>query len=84
MVSYVAGGAGTEHTQRANVRAFQHWGLMPRMLAGATKRDLSVDLFGISLPTPIFMAPIGVIGICSKTVTAISPRPGPPPRLACR
>ena len=66
VISYVAGGAGTEHTQRANVRAFQHWGLMPRMLAGATKRDLSVDLFGISLPSPVFMAPIGVIGLCAQ------------------
>ena len=42
ILSYVAGGAGDEHTQRANVAAFGQWGLMPRMLVGATKRDLSV------------------------------------------
>jgi lactate 2-monooxygenase len=64
--SYVAGGAGDEHTQRANRDAFDHWGLMPRMLRAQTERDLSVDLFGLTLPTPLFMAPVGVIGICAQ------------------
>jgi lactate 2-monooxygenase len=63
LLSYVAGGAGDEHTQRANVSAFERWGIMPRMLAGAAERDLSVELFGKTLPTPLFMAPIGVVGI---------------------
>jgi lactate 2-monooxygenase len=62
--SYVAGGAGDEHTQIANVTAFDGWGVMPRMLAGARERDLSVELFGVHLPTPLMLAPIGVIGIC--------------------
>jgi isopentenyl diphosphate isomerase/L-lactate dehydrogenase-like FMN-dependent dehydrogenase len=66
VLSYVAGGAGDEHTQRANVAAFSQWGLMPRMLVGATRRDLSVDLFGLHLPSPVFMAPIGVIGLCCQ------------------
>ena len=43
VLSYVAGGAGTEHTQRANARAFHDWGLVPRMFVGATERDLSVE-----------------------------------------
>ncbi|MGW5465135.1 lactate 2-monooxygenase [Streptomyces sp. NPDC003996] len=64
--SYVAGGAGDEHTQRANVTAFEQWGLVPRMLVGAKERDLSVDLFGMRLPSPLFMAPIGVIGLCAQ------------------
>jgi lactate 2-monooxygenase len=64
--SYVAGGAGDERTQRANVTAFDRWGLMPRMFVGATQRDLSVDVFGMKLPAPVFMAPIGVIGICAQ------------------
>ena len=64
--SYVAGGAGDERTQRVNVSAFDHWGLMPRMGVGATERDLSVGLFGITLGSPVFMAPIGVTGICSR------------------
>ena len=62
--SYVAGGAGDEHTQRANVTAFTRWGLMPRMLAGAAERDLSVELFGQRFATPLMLAPVGVIGIC--------------------
>ncbi|MFD4630616.1 lactate 2-monooxygenase [Streptomyces sp. NPDC058284] len=66
VVSYVAGGAGDEHTQRANVRAFEGWGLIPRMFVGAARRDLSVDLFGLRLPSPLFMAPIGVLGICAQ------------------
>ncbi|OXR44793.1 Lactate 2-monooxygenase [Nocardia cerradoensis] len=64
--SYVAGGAGDERTQRANVTAFDHWGLIPRMFVGAKERDLSVDLFGMTLPTPLFMAPVGVIGLCAQ------------------
>ncbi len=74
--SYVAGGAGDERTQRVNVTAFERWGLMPRMFVGANERDLSVDLFGMTLPSPVFMAPIGVIGICARTGTATWPRAG--------
>ncbi|MDI2027205.1 lactate 2-monooxygenase [Saccharopolyspora sp. TS4A08] len=64
--SYVHGGAGSERTQRANVAAFDRWGLVPRMFVGAEERDLSVDLFGMTLPSPVFMAPIGVLGICGQ------------------
>lgn len=64
--SYVAGGAGDERTQRANVTAFDRWGLVPRMFVGAAERDLSIEMFGLRLPSPIFMAPIGVIGICAQ------------------
>jgi lactate 2-monooxygenase len=60
---YVAGGAGDEHTQRGNVAAFERWGMVPRMLSGAADRDLSVTLFGHTLPTPLFLCPIGVIGV---------------------
>src|ERR1700756_885987 len=64
--SYVAGGAGDERTQRANCEAFERWGLIPRMFVGAAQRDLSVDLFGQTVPSPVFMAPIGVIGLCAQ------------------
>lgn len=66
VVSYVAGGCGNEHTQKVNVTAFERWGLIPRMFVGAAKRDMSINLFGMSLPTPLFMSPIGVIGICAQ------------------
>lgn len=64
--SYVAGGAGDERTQRLNRTAFDNWGLMPRMFRATRERDLSVNLFGLDLPSPVFMAPIGVIGICAQ------------------
>ncbi len=38
VLSYVAGGAGSERTQRANVSAFGQWGLIPRMFVGASQR----------------------------------------------
>ncbi|MFC7496602.1 MULTISPECIES: alpha-hydroxy-acid oxidizing protein [unclassified Nocardioides] len=60
---YVAGGAGDEHTQRGNVEAFGRWGIVPRMLVGAAERDLSVELFGHTLPSPLLMSPIGVLGV---------------------
>ncbi|WP_251092110.1 alpha-hydroxy-acid oxidizing protein [Streptomyces sp. Caat 7-52] len=66
VLSYVAGGAGDEFTQRANVSAFERWGLVPRMMVGADRRDMSVDLFGLRLPSPLFMAPVGVIGLCAQ------------------
>jgi len=66
VLSYVAGGAGSEQTQRANVDAFRQWGLIPRMFVGATQRDLTVELFGMTLPSPLLMAPIGVIGLCCQ------------------
>ncbi|MEV6097660.1 lactate 2-monooxygenase [Nocardia sp. NPDC051981] len=64
--SYVAGGAGDERTQRANVAAFDRWGVIPRMFVGAEQRDLSVELFGSTWPAPVFMAPVGVIGLCAQ------------------
>lgn len=62
MLNYVQGGCGNEATQDANATAFGHWGMVPRMLVDCTKRDLSVNIFGLELPSPIFMAPIGVVG----------------------
>jgi lactate 2-monooxygenase len=66
LLSYVAGGAGNEHTQRTNVTGFDRWGVIPRMLVPAPQRDLSVELLGLSLPSPLMMAPIGVIGLCAQ------------------
>ncbi|WP_051324193.1 alpha-hydroxy-acid oxidizing protein [Candidatus Solirubrobacter pratensis] len=64
--SYVAGGCGDEYTQRLNVSAFQKYGIVPRMLNGAYERDLSVELMGIDLQTPLLMSPVGVIGLCAQ------------------
>jgi lactate 2-monooxygenase len=66
LVSYVQGGCGDERTQDLNIAAFKKWGLVPRMMVDTSRRDFSIELFGMKLPTPIFMAPIGVIGICAQ------------------
>jgi lactate 2-monooxygenase len=63
--TYVAGGAGDESTQRANVAAFQRYALVPRMLRAPVERDLSVELFGRRLASPLLLAPIGVLGLCT-------------------
>ncbi|GGU32297.1 alpha-hydroxy-acid oxidizing protein [Lentzea flava] len=60
---YVAGGAGSGATVRANREAFDRWRIVPRMLRGAHVRDLGVTLFGERLPAPVLLAPIGVQSI---------------------
>lgn len=66
LLGYVAGAAGNEFTQNGNVEAFQKWGLWPRMLVGATERDLSIELFGMKLDHPLYLAPVGVLGACHE------------------
>ncbi len=66
VLGYVQGGCGDEFTQNNNAHAFRHWGMTPRMMVDCSKRDLSIDLFGMRLPSPVFMAPVGVIGICTQ------------------
>jgi L-lactate dehydrogenase (cytochrome) len=61
--AYIAGGAGGEATVRANVEAFERRKLRPRMLAGNTVRDLSVDVLGTRAASPVFLAPVGVLTI---------------------
>ena len=65
-LTYVQGGCGDEFTQDHNAAAFQRLGIVPRMMVDCSVRDMSVDLFGMHLPTPIFMSPIGVIGLCAQ------------------
>ena len=65
ILGYVQGGCGDEFTQRENATAFDHWGMIPRMMVDCSTRDLSVELFGHTYPLPLFMAPIGVTGLCT-------------------
>ncbi|GGM49906.1 L-lactate 2-monooxygenase [Longimycelium tulufanense] len=60
---YIAGGASTGATMRANREAFDHWRIVPRMLTGATTRDLTTTVLGQTMPAPILLAPIGVNSI---------------------
>ena len=65
VLTYVQGGCGDEATQRGNADAFQHWGLVPRMMVDCSTRDLTTELFGLKLAAPVFLSPIGVLGICT-------------------
>jgi len=60
---YLDGSAGSEDTARANVEAFRGWRIVPRMLRGVAQPDLSIELLGQRLASPILLAPIGVQGI---------------------
>ena len=62
---YVSAAAGDGRTQRANIDAYSRYGVIPRMMVSPPERDLSIDLFGNHLTSPMFMAPIGLIGLCS-------------------
>lgn len=64
--AYVAGGAGEGATMRANREAFDRWRILPRMGAGHVDRDLSVDLLGRTLPTPLLLAPIGAAALAHR------------------
>ena len=63
---YIAGGAGSESTVRANLEAFGRWRIRPRMLTGNVVRDISVDVLGMHSPGPFFLAPIGVLSIAHE------------------
>ena len=63
---YVAGGAGSEETMRANREAFRRWRIVPRFLRDVSRRDLGVDVLGLRLRAPVMLAPIGVQGILHK------------------
>src|SRR3954466_2685527 len=63
---YIAGGAGSEATMRANLDAFGHWRLRPRMLTGNAVRDISVDVLGLRSPAPFLLAPLGVLSIAHE------------------
>ncbi len=59
--AYIVGGAGREDTLAANRRAFDRWRIVPRVLRNVEQRDPRVSLFGLELPVPMLIAPIGVL-----------------------
>lgn len=57
-LGYVLGAAGTGATGRANRRAFQRRRLVPRVLRGVGRRDLTTSLLGQRMPAPVLLAPV--------------------------
>ncbi|MGW3998913.1 alpha-hydroxy acid oxidase [Amycolatopsis sp. NPDC004772] len=54
---YFAGGAQDEITLRENEEAYRRLRLVPRVLRGSDKRDLSIELLGTPSSMPILVAP---------------------------
>jgi lactate 2-monooxygenase len=59
--AYIAGGAGTGATIRANREGFDDWRIVPRMLRDVFERDTGVKLLGRRLPSPFLLCPVGVL-----------------------
>ena len=59
--AYIAGGAGAERTVAANRVAFGRWQVWPRPLRDVSSRDLSIEFLGVRRPTPLVLAPLGVM-----------------------
>ncbi|HEY5408058.1 MAG TPA: alpha-hydroxy-acid oxidizing protein [Ginsengibacter sp.] len=60
---YIAGSAGSEITTSNNKEAFNHWQIIPRMMGDVSQRSIAIELFGMTLPTPVLLAPVGVLSI---------------------
>jgi 4-hydroxymandelate oxidase len=60
--AYIEGGAGDERTMRENLRAFERWVLLPRVLEDVSAVDLRTTLLGAQCATPFFIAPMAYLG----------------------
>ncbi len=60
---YIAGSAGSEISTSNNKEAFNHYQIIPRMMGDVSQRNIGIELFGITLPTPVLLAPVGVLSI---------------------
>jgi isopentenyl diphosphate isomerase/L-lactate dehydrogenase-like FMN-dependent dehydrogenase len=64
--AYVAGSAGLESTTTANRTAFERLRIVPRIFRDVSQRDASVELLGRRLPSPLLLAPIGVLEMAHR------------------
>jgi isopentenyl diphosphate isomerase/L-lactate dehydrogenase-like FMN-dependent dehydrogenase len=56
---YMATGVDDDLTLKLNVEAFRHIGLKPSRLVDVSKADLSVDVFGTTWETPVYISAVG-------------------------
>jgi isopentenyl diphosphate isomerase/L-lactate dehydrogenase-like FMN-dependent dehydrogenase len=64
--AYVATGAGSESTIRANRAALDAWRIWPRVLRDVGERSMETELFGRRIPAPLLVAPIGVLEMAHR------------------
>lgn len=67
---YIAGGAGDEITKNNNKEAWNHKGILPRVLANIENPDTSTSIFGTDLRVPFVMSPIAAHGLAHETKEA--------------
>lgn len=65
-LAYIAGGAGAELTMTSNRAAFDRVQIVPRMLRDVSSRSFQISLFGGVHPTPLMLAPIGVLELVHR------------------
>ncbi|WP_426623564.1 alpha-hydroxy-acid oxidizing protein [Leifsonia sp. McL0607] len=72
--AYIAGSAGLERTDAADTAAFGRHRIVPRVLRDVAERDLSIELFGRTVPAPLLLAPIGVLELARRDGDAAAAR----------
>jgi lactate 2-monooxygenase len=72
--AYIAGSAGLERTAASNLEAFRRRRIVPRVLRDVSQRELSVELFGVRRPTPLLLAPLGVLELARRGGDAAAAR----------
>ena len=80
---YVSAAAGDGRTQQANVDAYSHYGIIPRMMVSPPERDLSIDLFAKHFESPIFMCRSAWSACARRIFRGMWPPPGHQPPPAC-
>ncbi len=55
---YIAGGSGRDCTVQANLDAYAHWSVVPRLLRDVTGGHTQLAMAGTSFAHPIFLAPV--------------------------
>ncbi|KRO18082.1 lactate oxidase [Lacticaseibacillus saniviri] len=60
---YIFGGSEDDWTLRQNTKAFEHAQIVPKALSDIESPDLSTNVFGLDLKTPVMMAPTAAQGL---------------------
>ena len=66
LFDYVDGGAGEEHSMRANQQDFSAIRLKQRVMRDVSTVDTGTSLFGQSLAMPVILAPVGLAGMMRR------------------
>jgi L-lactate dehydrogenase (cytochrome) len=74
LFDYIDGGAEDEVTMRANQADFQRYRFRPRALVDVSHRDQSTTVLGITVESPLILAPTGFTGMFWPRGEAVAAR----------